>query len=383
MKEKIGYINTLKGLACLGVFLHHLFLIFLPATYSGQKLDMVIPGDYLFGCSPLGVLFNGNFYVCLFILISSFLLSGSIFLSTGKKFFVALIKRYPRLMLPVLAVNIISQITFYFLNILSINVDNLFNSNFLNIIKLSLFDIWVTDSISVAGYWMMHLLFIGSYISIIVSLFVLKFKKDSYRRIFIFSLFPILIFFSTYFAATIFGVWIAFEMHCTKTIYNLKTKIRQSKASLLIFTFFTSIIVIYLGGYPSAGIEYNNVYAIANYLPLIIRNSPQLFHIAGALFAIILCFTLDPQIFKHKVFDFLSDISYSVFLIHPVIHHYFTIPFFSGLKNFFDNPITLILIVIIVTIFLVVLFSYLFYKIIECRIQNAINYLVRKFILFF
>ena len=276
--HRIKYLYATKGIACLGVFVHHLFISFLPATYSGLKSDSKIEFDYLLGSSPLGLFTNGNFWVCLFLLISAFILSKNVFDSkgNGKKHCLSIAKRYPRLMLPVLCVNILGLLVSYVLFSCGLNVDKVFNMSFLNLIKISLFDIWFTENVHLMGYWMMSILFYGSLVAIILSAIANHIKKPIFVRLFLISSLCILMLLSTYYFATILGISLAYEANRIKVLQNINRPIKY------ISVFVLALLFILFAGYPSSGLIYSGAYSWANYLPVLIRNAPQMFHIVAA-----------------------------------------------------------------------------------------------------
>ncbi len=75
--KRIKWLDGIKGIAAIGVFTHHFLLDFLQSTYSGSRVSAHISAEleYGFAQSPLSVLVNGNFWVCMFCLISGIILS--------------------------------------------------------------------------------------------------------------------------------------------------------------------------------------------------------------------------------------------------------------------------------------------------------------------
>lgn len=106
--QKLEYLNGLRGLAALIVVLHHFAYSFLVFSTKG-----IAPIHYEFErwvyATPLQLLVAGNFAVCIFFVLSGFVLSYAFF-STGQTRVVrsAAVKRYFRLMPPVLASVVIS-----------------------------------------------------------------------------------------------------------------------------------------------------------------------------------------------------------------------------------------------------------------------------------
>ena len=105
MKQKDVYLESIRGVAALVVVVHHLVMAFVPVLKA--PLHGMEGGPWWFWAlqgSPLAVLMNGTFSVRLFFVLSGFVLSISYF---KKRQVVGLgsmaVRRYPRLMIPVLA----------------------------------------------------------------------------------------------------------------------------------------------------------------------------------------------------------------------------------------------------------------------------------------
>lgn len=280
--KRIHYIDGIKGIACLGVFFHHLIIQILPAAYTGLKSESILPGDYLLGGSPLGILINGNFWVCMFIMISSFLLAKQTFAYADdrRKMSELILKRYPRLMLPVLCVNLLCLAVYYILSKgIGLEISNPLEASVLGCLKMSLFDIWFTEDVTVMGYWMMNILFIGSFISVLLSAAINGCKK--FKILLSLAIGCVLTLINTYFLAVVLGV--VLELVSQNEFLDKFCKIKFSK----IITVLIVIIAVILGGYPSSG-NLGNIYSAFSLLPSILSNSSQIFHTIGAFLLLIL-----------------------------------------------------------------------------------------------
>ena len=84
--EKLEYLDGLKGIGCVAVFLTHFVYAFYYGMYHYDPAGCHLPGkiDIVIGKSPLNVFFNGNTAVRLFLILSGFLLCRS-FMITGDK----------------------------------------------------------------------------------------------------------------------------------------------------------------------------------------------------------------------------------------------------------------------------------------------------------
>ena len=74
--ERLFWLDGIKGISYLCVFLHHFCLRYFPATFYGLEAASMANGvDLFLASSPLGLLINGNFFVHLYILISVYVIS--------------------------------------------------------------------------------------------------------------------------------------------------------------------------------------------------------------------------------------------------------------------------------------------------------------------
>ena len=64
--EREKWIDSLKGIACVIVFLNHFWLTF---AYTCIGLNKIVT------IRPFNILVNGNYAVCLFLIISAYVIS--------------------------------------------------------------------------------------------------------------------------------------------------------------------------------------------------------------------------------------------------------------------------------------------------------------------
>ena len=82
--DRVLWIDGLRGIACLAIFAHHFGCCFYPVTQYGPKGEMATPLGVALAQSPLGVLLNGNFWVCVFCVIAGFVAARSHFSPPGQ-----------------------------------------------------------------------------------------------------------------------------------------------------------------------------------------------------------------------------------------------------------------------------------------------------------
>lgn len=100
--KKLEHLNGLRGLAALVVVVHHFAYVFLVFSTRGTG-PMHFSFENVVYSTPLQLLVAGNYAVCIFFILSGFVLSYAFF-QTGNVVVVqsAAIKRYFRLMPPIL-----------------------------------------------------------------------------------------------------------------------------------------------------------------------------------------------------------------------------------------------------------------------------------------
>jgi peptidoglycan/LPS O-acetylase OafA/YrhL len=108
-KNRLDYLDGLRGLAALIVVTHHGLLAFDFAIYSGQAKDSHFGWDIGLSGLPFFLPNAGNFAVCVFFVLSGFVLSRS-FSRTDLTAIASVIKRYLRLTIPITAANLVALV---------------------------------------------------------------------------------------------------------------------------------------------------------------------------------------------------------------------------------------------------------------------------------
>lgn len=76
MAEKINYLNGLRGVAAINVMIMHFFVALAPAMVYGSKYPSHFGSlDQIFSTTPLGLIGAGNFSVCIFFVLSGYVLT--------------------------------------------------------------------------------------------------------------------------------------------------------------------------------------------------------------------------------------------------------------------------------------------------------------------
>lgn len=364
--KRIDWLDGTKGILCILIFIHHFLLIFFPAIHFGASVPSYLYGvDTYLSQSPLSVIFNGNYMVALFCVISAVVISRNVMCIEDKsKLADTVAKRYFRLMLPLLGVGFVtylfSQLGFFS----NVEVGALLKSpwavayyndpiSFGEFISSSFIRTWFYgDSTLATSFWMLSKLFIGTFVCILMSLITWKYPKNA----FVFYVFLILVYIdrSNLIFAFVLGTLIAWI-----SVYS--TKLFNRYAGI-----FALLLGVLLGGYPS-GVEPTNFYKYISFLSYIDL------HIIGAaltIYGLFSCQVLQ-KLLSTKIFRWLGQISYSVYLIHILVLFSLSTAVYKLLINYMGYYLS-VGISFVVSLAMIVCLSSLYQKYVE-RLCNKLQ----------
>ena len=333
-KNRILWLDGLRGIACILIFVHHFIVAFFPAAYYGNnETSSESVFSVLLAESPLGVIVNGDFWACVFCIVSGLVLSLSILNSNKDNISKIMLKRYPRLALPTLAVSLVVYVMlkmglFFSMEASLITHSKWFASYYTEtvsikrVLKSSLYGVWLEgDSTFSTAFWMLTPLFIGSYLTYLISIMSRNAKQ------YIYILYVILIVILTLKNSLLLCFVLGSMLGYT---YYRKNSLKNNYALGLI----SISIGIYFGGFPSEASPLAYYKLLAGKL-LETINSSQYYHIVGAFLFIygILKLRIVQNIFEKKLFLKLGKISFSVYLLHIPILFSITAKIFLVLWN--------------------------------------------------
>mgnify|MGYP004501314971 CR=1 FL=1 len=315
---RIYWIDGLRGFACLLIFFHHFTIGFFPATYYGDTVASHInyQMDISLSQCPISVLFNGDFWVCIFCLLSGLVQSYKIFCANSiNKVPEDMLKRYLRLSLPVFVVSFIVYFMMHLNMFYNLKINDIVESpwlggfyldkaSFSDVLISSFISDWVTKNPMFSNaFWMLPYIFIGSYITYILAMIVNNKKPRTLIVLFVAGL----LFYNRqdYYLLFVIGVFIAYIM----AYYDRKYKLQIFCG--LIFV----LAGLFFGGYPS-GVTPNNIYHYFNTIGYVKC------HILGATLFVVGIYNCRflIKILESKVLLWLGKISFGIYLIHiPVI----------------------------------------------------------------
>lgn len=318
--KKLEYLDGLRGLGCIVVFLTHFVFAFYYGMYHFQPESCHLPGnlDIAIGKSPLNLIFNGNSAVRLFLIISGYLLCRSFFLTGDKnRLICSAKKRYFRLMPAVLVVNTVicacMKLGLYY-NTPAAAVAgseawfagfNTFSPSFLDMLKESLYGSFLFGTNDYNGVlWTIQILFLGAYLDYALAAFVsrLRFRWFMYG-----ALAAVLL--RTDFLSVFLGYVLCDFMHTDWTWRK-----RLCECCPLQWCLLTA--GLYFMSYPSSGFGYEGT--IWEILPMVFVNY---YHIFGVLCFVTAVLNLEPlqRFFSMRGFLYIGRISYSLYLIHFLV----------------------------------------------------------------
>ena len=365
MTEKINYLDGLRGIAAVNVMIMHFFIVFLPAMiYSDRMPSHLGNFEQIFSNTPLGLIGAGNFSVCIFFILSGYVLTQKYFKTKDRNIIISgAVRRYIRLFVPVLAAILLSfllassGVFHYYIETVTISGNNnyagywIFTPDIIEAIKQA---VWGTFFAGEDTYnpvlWTMTIEFYGS-----ILVFAMTFLFGQQRARWTFYLAAAIFFFNSYYLAFIIGLGLA-------DTFNSKTPIFKTGNKIVL-----SIILIsglFIGSYPVGTVTNDSLYGFLNNG---FFQTPKLtYHILGAgmIMYVLLNSRWLQNIFSSPLLILLGKISYSLYLIHFLVISSFTCALFLFLYPVLPY-VAAASISCIVSVLLIIPLSYLFYRYID------------------
>lgn len=395
MNKRISYIDGLRGIACILVFVNHFLMAFFPASYLGGDTVSHVPNglDTWYATAPVSVLTNGNFWVCVFFVLSAYVLSYKILQNADSENALSSIsngflKRYFRLFLPVFCVCILililSRLGLFFNNTAAaitgsglmtgryeypLSLYELFSSSFARI--------WFkADETFSNSFWMLSTLFIGGFLSSILSIMA---GKRNRRMLFLYGFFALIFMhLDSLYLSFVLGTVLAYvSVRCPEWLQ----KIEQS-VLLKITSVFFLLFGLFLGGYPSGVEAPANLYHYLNHLPAGITPY-KFYHLVGAFLVVagVLCLPFVQKGLSVKPILFLGDISFAIYLLNlPLIFSLSSCLLLQMAGNI-ENYLLCSSIIFVLSTILLILLSYLFNRFVEPLCNKVTSVIVSFFVL--
>lgn len=374
--KRIVWLDGIKGLACMGVFLHHFTLAFFPATYFGDvniaKLKNGLDAEL--AQSPFGFFYNGNYMVALFCLISALVLSLKVMGMKDKdELGNIFVKRYLRLMLPIAPVIFVVYFMLRYQCFSNLDVTSITQSQWLGwyyleqvdfsrCIESLLFTTWFSaDSTFSNAFWMLGYLLLGSFLAVVLSTFAWKMKRNALGIVYCVCV-ALYTRENTLSLAFVAGVLLAYCYREWKEMFG------HSRIGGICL-----VAGVVLGGYPS-GTTPTNLYQYMNCLPPEILPY-QFWHIMGAFLTVYGIWNMAElqHLLEGKIVQTLGKISYSIYIVH--IPFIFSVSCYI-LKVLIESGVDYLLgvwIVFFTSLFGVLILAYVYNRYIESGCSILIN----------
>ncbi|MFF2908384.1 acyltransferase family protein [Paenibacillus sp. NPDC057934] len=364
--QKIKYLDGLRGLAALFVVFSHFVVAFYPALYTSDvsQIHTAKAVELDIAKSPLNLLYNGNFAVCIFFVLSGYVLSYKFFSTKDNETLVAsAVKRYFRLLVPIFFTVFLVFLLMKCSLFSNTEAGKLsfsewwlgtfwnFDESFLHAIKYATFEaIFEYNDQYNTVLWTMTYEMYGSFL---VFGFVSLFGKT--RNRYLFYILIIILFFKTYYLAFILGMILS--------DLNSNGYFNKTSKNLGWFKMILLALGLYLGSYPMGAVVDDSIY---NYIKVVDLQGVIIYHIVGALLVMLVLLNSVKlqEFFSYRVFNFLGKVSFSLYLIHVIVIGSFTSYIFVLLNERMAYSIS-VFISIILSIPLLAILSYLMYKYVD------------------
>ena len=368
MTEREKWIDTLKAIACIVVFLGHFYETFCINIDNVNKLLSI---------KPLGIIADGGYAVCLFLMVSAYLICVAIYKDKSfERIQKMAFKRYFRLMLPIFFASMLSFMIGYGGGYYNEDVAVLLNNEWLNgsfskeqmtisqlIYSAFIGVLWQGNRVFNDTFWMLYILFLGNYLVIILAIVT---STDNNRGIMVLG-FMLIVYTNTYYYCLVLGAVLAYV--------NCKMMLNKKRTNSKIFTFICLmclLLALYLPAWSSPII---NILSKYDFLPAFLKNA-FFYKETGCfllLFSIMNLDRIKDFLEKRKLMNMISNISFSVYLVHwPIIASFSCWSYLHFWNDSIDVE-NFTLAIFFATILVVVGMAIIFYELIEKRICTKLT----------
>lgn len=376
-----GHLDSLRGIAALIVVIVHYIAAFYPYTIYGSQEEYLQHSvwENLFFSPPFGLVVSGHFAVCLFFILSGYVLSYRYLgePKQGHKILTSIIKRPIRLGGLVWLTMICGALMWYFGLFLNVAVSNISNS------KPWFNELWAGDfsfykfivDISTSSFARSYIynvplwtIQIELYGSIMVYIFVLVLGRFKYR--FLVSIFLIIYFKDNLYQGFWIGLFIADIMKNRTSQSPIKFKNRYSCLLLILFIYFSSY-----PNYVSQEFLKGTIYA---FLP-----DDRKFDGGYPMLSALLIFILAISNSRFKeclnlpFLQFLGRISYGMYAVHILVIGSLSSWLFLVLNSYLGYSLSF-LVVLLSGLPLITLIAYLATRYIDNPLLVIANYIGEK-----
>lgn len=208
--DYLPYVSGLKGLGALIVFIHHFFYCFYP-LFIPEGMQSA-PIEHI---PVANLLVNGNFAVCLFLLLSGFLMARNAARFEGTDAYGdAVVRRYLRLMIPLAVAATLSYLLCvtgsYRIHAVSDVLGNELTANYFSEVHfyhLFVSYVWAPFGyhVLVGPFWMMEYILLGSLLVMAVTLAIRR-QRPLFQRLTILFAIVVAFYLQVYYACVLAGM---------------------------------------------------------------------------------------------------------------------------------------------------------------------------------
>lgn len=364
--NKIKYLEGLRGVCCFIVILDHCINEFKPdIRFTGlSEIGGLI--RKLVALTPINIIYSGIAPVCIFFILSGFVLSIKFNRSGNHKDITAgVIKRYPRLIFPIVCSMIFMYLSF---KLLRVYTGHDINLHFIHALSEALYYA-PFEHVQLKNYALWTISF-EIYGSLIVFCMLALFGQYKYKMFFYIITFVFLLFNSSFYCLFVIGM--IFSNLYVRELFKLNSVTR--------FIAFIFGLILVTSPYQREGVDvYGGMYS---YLKLFNASKYtdlyQTMMLIGSIliFASILNSELSIKFLNKKIAQFLGRISFPLYIIHTTILS--IISYFIHVY-FHEITIFIFLLSVFVAIPICLLFSSLFERYVDIPSINLANSIAKKF----
>ena len=358
------------------MFFHHFLVSFYPAAFYGEETESLMVGglDVALSKEPYGAFFNGNFAVCIFILLSAFLFAGKTMRNrqngTQDNLLTTIVQRYLRLLIPVAVVVAAFYLFSTVVTALGLTIPGTTVPMSVPKLLAHLFVYqWLMADSSIMGQlWCMYILFLGSFLAMFLA--GCSEQKRKYMPLGYLLMGCFLFFLDSHFLLVMLGVLLA-DLHYYRRLDWVKAKMGKGiwAAGILLI-----LLGLFCGGYPTSATPVNPVYCLIHKI-CFVGEPAGIMHFIGAFLLVggIMILPKHP-ILESRVFRFLGEISFGVYLIHQIVVNQLSYTLFNAFGKLgltYGGKAALTFVITVPVVILISAgFSYL--------IEKKINLLIKK-----
>jgi peptidoglycan/LPS O-acetylase OafA/YrhL len=386
--DRLRYLDGLRGILAIIVFLHHFVYVFYPDMLFGgpytEFLKTRMTFNKLVALTPLNMLFNPGMAIQFFFILSGYVQCFHYFkkpdlLLVQKSF----LKRYFRLAVPTLSVLLLVY-SFHKLHFItkelippdpvtggwSANMlpDKL---NFLSVVKHGLLDVFISNFRYYQVLWTMPIELMNSWM-VLIFLFVTHQIRNKVGLIIFWLLVQLFLIQSYYSAAFTFGMLI-----CYGEVNSPKFSSFFSKGIVKLLAL---LVGIYFASYPFIGYEKSTETGFYSLISFFEKYPHIISYLFGDL--LLFCFLLRSETMKNiltrKIFLFFGNISFMLYLLHLLIIFSFSPWLYHALSTQMSRSANL-LITGSASFLLITILSQVFYQLLDKPILTYCNIYFKKF----